>query len=132
MFLVGGSDWDWRGTVHVAMFLASASDASQNFGEWGNIAQFGFLGLLVIDLIGTHKFIVPRWTLDALNAERDRRETLMQGTIERLEKEVADVKEINGQLQDMTRERLMPALTQAVDSQRAVVEVLGRRVRERD
>jgi hypothetical protein len=56
----------------------------------------------------------------------------MQGTIERLEKEVADVKEINGQLQDMTRERLMPALTQAVDSQRAVVEVLGRRVRERD
>lgn len=91
------------------------------------LIQVGLVGLLLIDVLGPQKFIVPRRMLTELSAERDKREAILQATIERLEREVTEVKEINGQLQDMTRERLMPALTQAVDSQRAVVEVLSRR-----
>lgn len=91
------------------------------------LIQVGLVGLLLIDVLGPQKFVVPRRMLSELSAERDKREAILQGTIERLEREVSEVKEINGQLQDMTRERLMPALTQAVDSQRAVVEVLSRR-----
>lgn len=115
-------------TEQLAMLVAASADsASAPTSLITSLVQFGFLGLLVIDLVGTHKFIVPRWTLDALSAERDRREVVMQVSIDRQAAEITDLRDVNTQLQATISDRMMPALTLATDAQRAYVEALGRR-----
>ena len=115
-------------TEHLTVLVAATADtANYPTSLITSLVQFGFLGLLVIDLVGTHKFIVPRWTLDALSAERDRREAVLQATIDRQATEITSLRDVNTQLQATISDRMMPALTLATDAQRAYVEALGRR-----
>jgi hypothetical protein len=97
-----------------------------------NLVQFGIVGLLLIDIVGTHKFIVPRWVMDQQDRANDAKLALKDEQIAGLRTDLAEVKAANNTLQETTRERLIPALVQATDAQRAYVEELARRARRDD
>ena len=117
----------------VMLHLADGSDGttfSVNGGWVGQLIQFGFLGLVFIDIVGTHKFLVPAWTvkreLDAVCTGYDAQLRLKDEQIASLKEDNGLLKEANGQLQSLTQERLIPALVQATEVSRAYVAELAR------
>lgn len=108
--------------------LAATSTTPVNFPTSlvTTLVQVGIVGLLLLDVLGTHKFVVPRWTLEAILRERDYREQLLQAQNERLEKEVVEYKAMVQEMQGVYQERMLPALLGSTEAQRSIVEVLGR------
>lgn len=103
------------------MLMAAGSTAIQiDPGFVASLVQFGFLGLVLIDLVGPHKYLVPRWSLDAQIKVKDE-------VIQTQRDDIAELKLANSQLQVLTQEKMIPALVQATEVSRAYVTELARR-----
>lgn len=74
------------------------------------IAQFGLVGLILIDVLATRKYLVPRWALedtirakDAVIAEKDK-------MISEKSEDIRTLKDDLSELHAMTRDEVLPAL----------------------
>lgn len=128
--------------MHVNTVLAAAStgadsgfnlDLSQIF----TYAQFGLLGVFFVMLI-SKKYVVPKWTLDALEASHERelkdkaeahaREVAIRDQqLATAEKRETDLKKNLDDLQDLTRQQMLPAMIEANRLTALYVDTLARR-----
>ena len=114
-------------TEHLAMAVAAvASDQAFPTDLVTAFVNLGLIGLLLLDVLATQRFIVPRRSFDSLSHERDLREQVLQATIDRLAAEITELKSMNEGLQDVARERMIPALVQSTDAVRSMVDMVGR------
>lgn len=116
--------------AHVPVLLAAASTSSGleiNGGFVAQLVQFGFLGAVFVDVVGFHKFLVPRWSVDSVEKANAASMQLKDELIARINADIVELKNANKQLQELTQERLIPALVQATDVSRAYVAELARR-----
>jgi len=121
--------WVWKLGAHApgfAMLAAGNASVSFNGGLIAEVIQFGFLGAVFIDVVGTHKFLIPRWTQSQVEEGHARELKLKDDIITRQQQDIAELKESNRSLQELTRERMLPALIQATDVSRAYVTELAR------
>lgn len=92
-----------------------------------SVVQLGFVGAVLFDVVGTHKFLVPRWTLDKVEEKHDDELRLKDDLITSLQSDVQELKLATSELQKVSNEKLMPALIQATEVSRAYVSELARR-----
>lgn len=108
-------------------------DLSQIF----TFAQFGLLGVFFIMLI-SKKYVVPKWTLDALETSHEReikdrveahaREIAIRDQqLANAEKREAEMKKNLDDLQDLTRQQMLPAMIEANRLTALYVDTLARR-----
>lgn len=122
------------------MFFADASGSSGiDLPTIASFAQFGVLGVIFIMLI-LKKFIVPKWTLDTLEENharelRGREESHARELASRdvliasLEADKRELKKNLDDLQDLTRQQMLPAMIEANRLTAAYVDTLARRQR---
>jgi hypothetical protein len=103
-----------------------SNSVSFNGGLIAEVIQFGFLGAVFIDVVGTHKFLVPKWTMDKAEEAHTKELALKDDIITGLKQDIVELKASNVGLQELTRERMIPALVQATDVSRAYVTELAR------
>lgn len=99
------------------MILATVDTGSQTLDFIAYIAQWGLIGLLLLDVGVTRKVFVPKWTLDREQAERER---------ERAD-HVAQIAELKAQvtrMTDLTEGQVIPALTRTADLAKEYVQSL--------
>lgn len=101
-------------------------------------AQYGVIGLLLIDLVGTHKFIIPRWVSDSdakkalelvTRTEEQSRAVIAvkdQQLID-LRHDLDELKVAQAELQRQMQERYIPALVQVTDIAKDYLEELRHR-----
>lgn len=108
--------------MHTAMLAAATATSSPTASLIGYIAQFGVVGLLLLDVGITRKVFVPRWTLDNERAERER---------ERTDKDqrIADLLTSNNKLTDLAEQQVIPALTRATEVNKDYLSLLQARQR---
>jgi hypothetical protein len=108
-------------------------DLSQIF----TFAQFGLLGIFFVMLI-SKKFVVPKWTLDATEANHTReladkdaahlRELAIRDQqLAASEAREKDLKKNLDDLQDLTRQQMLPAMIEANRLTALYVDTLARR-----
>lgn len=118
------------------MLLADGS-TTVDLSTWASFAQFGLLGIFFVMLV-SKKFVVPKWTLDTLedNHQReikDRDEAFAREIatkdvlIASLEADKRELKKNLDDLQDLTRQQMLPAMIEANRLTAAYVETLARR-----
>lgn len=115
----------------VMAFVIAAADTGGSGGSFNGsliaeVVQFGFLGAVFIDVVGTHKFLVPKWTMDKVEDGHTKELGLKDDIIAGLKQDIVELKASNVSLQELTRERMIPALVQATDVSRAYVTELAR------
>lgn len=103
-----------------------ASSTTVDLGQLGIFLQFGLLGVLFVMLI-TKKFVVPRWTLDALAESYARELALKDAIIADKEDDITELKGNLASLQTVMRDRALPALQEANRLQALYIEELARR-----
>lgn len=105
------------------------------------LTQYGLLGILLIDLIGTHKLLIPKWVFDG---ERQAAETAVavakaqyEAVIALKDQQIADqrrdlqeLKLAQNELQKQMQDRYIPALVQVTEIAKDYLEELRRRGRE--
>jgi hypothetical protein len=74
--------------------------------------NFGIIGILVVMLV-SKRWVVPKYTLDDLMVAHQRELAVKDALIEGYRADIAELKEINNQLQNLTREQMIPALVRA-------------------
>lgn len=116
--------------IYLPALLAAASTGSGteiNGSFIAQIAQYGILGLLFADVAAFHKVLVPRWSVDTIEKANAAAMQLKDELILSIRADNVELKNANKQLQELTQERLIPALVQATDVSRAYVAELARR-----
>jgi Tfp pilus assembly protein PilO len=105
-------------------------------------AQFGLLGVFFVMLI-SKKFVVPKWTLDTQD-ENHKREladkeeaharelTIKDQQIASLETDKRELKANLDNLQNLTRDQMLPAMIEANRLTAAYVDALARRAGTKD
>lgn len=134
--------------IHAFLVLAEAtpSPAPSEGGSGGfsldlsqifTFAQFGLLGVFFVMLI-SKKYVVPKWTLDSLE-ETHKREledkdkafarelVLRDATAAESTRREADLKKNLDDLQDLTRQQMLPAMIEANRLTALYVDTLARR-----
>lgn len=118
------------------MILAGAN-TTIDVNTIATFAQFGLLGIFFVMLI-SKKFVVPKWTLDSLD-ENHKREladkeeshnrelAIKDQQIASLEADKRELKKNLDDLQDLTRQQMLPAMIEANRLTAAYVETLARR-----
>lgn len=117
------------------MILADASSIDVN--TIATFAQFGLLGVFFVMII-SRKFIVPKWTLDTLEESHTReienreqahaRElAIKDAQLATMETDKRELKKNLDDLQDITRQQLLPAMIEANRLTAAYVDTLARR-----
>ena len=102
--------------------MATEVDLNQVF----DIAQFGLLGAVFLAILAK-KWLVPAWTLTDLKTAHDRELAVKDEIIAGLRQDVNELKALNGEMQALTREKLIPALVESTSTNREYVAVLARR-----
>lgn len=101
-------------------------------------AQYGVIGLLLIDLVGTHKFIIPRWVSDSdatkalelvarTEAQSQAVVALKDQQLVDLRHDLEELKIAQSELQRQMQERYIPALVQVTDIAKDYLEELRHR-----
>lgn len=113
----------------LALLAATKTTQPVDVLTWiGNYAaQFGIFGLAFLDVFVTRKLLIPKWALeDAIKAKDD--------TIAQRDKYLADknedIKELKAslaQLQNLTRDQILPALVRANQLSADYVQEITRR-----
>lgn len=117
------------------MILADSTAIDVN--TIATFAQFGLLGIFFVMLI-SKKFVVPKWTLDSLDENHQRemadkesahtRELAIKDQqIASLEADKRELKKNLDDLQNLTRDQMLPAMIEANRLTAAYVETLARR-----
>lgn len=91
-----------------------------------SFAQFGLLGIFFVMLI-SKKWVVPKWTLDDLKESHARELQAKDEVVATQKADIAELKATVTELQDLTRDRMIPALVQANALSAAYVAELSRR-----
>lgn len=132
--------------MHVVMsVLATADTTPKPSGTGGSLdinqiftfAQFGLLGIFFVMLI-SKKFVVPKWTLDSLEQTHARELTDKDAAYAReiairdqqltaSETREKDLKKNLDDLQDLTRQQMLPAMIEANRLTALYVDTLARR-----
>lgn len=92
--------------------LAAAAESAPSIDYFLPFVNFGVIGVLVVMLV-SKRWVVPKYTLDDLK-DAHARELVVKDAI--IEGQAADIKELkaaNADLQDLTREQVIPALVRA-------------------
>jgi len=97
-----------------------------SLSQWFNFAQFGLLGVIFL-MIVSKKWIVPKWALDDARAAYERELRAKEDVIAQQRADIIDLKNTVHELQDLTKERMIPALVQANALSAAYVQELSRR-----
>lgn len=116
---------------------ASSSGNSVDISTIASFAQFGLLGIFFLMLI-SKKFVVPKWTLDTLEesharlvADRDqahvREIAVKDQQLASLEADKKELKKNLDDLQQLTRQQMLPAMIEANRLTAAYVDTLARR-----
>lgn len=114
------------------MWLA-ASDPSGNIDITSLLAPIlstGIVGVILVMLIFEIGFITKKSAereRKAMQDAHDRELEVTHDQVTGLRADVAELKQANGSLQELTRERMIPALVQATEVSRAYVTELARR-----
>jgi hypothetical protein len=114
-----------------------ASDSGIDLSQIAQIAQFGLLGVFFVMLI-SKKYVVPKWTLDSLEETHARelkdkddahaRELALRDVITaESAKREAELKKNLDELQDLTRQQMLPAMIEANRLTALYVETLAKR-----
>lgn len=117
--------------------LASGSSNNFDLSVLAQIAQFGLLGIFFIMLI-SKKYVVPKWTLDALEVthaarikdkdEAHARELALRDANQAAtEKREEELKKNLNDLQDLTRQQMLPAMIEANRLTALYVDILAKR-----
>lgn len=116
--------------THLVVATGGAS-VSVNGGLIASVIQFGFLGAVFIDVVGTHKFLVPAWTVAKAEAGHAKELALKDVLVDQLKADMVELKEANRALAALTQDKMIPALVHATEVSRAYVTELARRNNER-
>ena len=121
------------------MILAAAAQggASVDLTTIASFAQFGLLGVFFVMLI-SRKFIVPKWTLDVLEEnqkailqEKENAHTRELAArdqyIASIEADRKELRKSLDELQDLTRQQMLPAMIEANRLTAVYVDTLARR-----
>jgi len=117
------------------MILADGTAVDVN--TIATFAQFGLLGIFFVMII-SRKFIVPKWTLDTLEEnhtrELDKQEeahvrelAVKDAQLAMVEADKRELKKNLDDLQELTRQQLLPAMIEANRLTAAYVDTLARR-----
>lgn len=108
--------------------LAAASSQADGLSveQIFSFAQFGLLGVFFMMLI-SKKWVVPKWTLDALEDAHDRELKVKDEIIAGQRADIVELKHTIAELQALTAEKMIPALVQANTLTAAYVAELARR-----
>lgn len=118
-------------------YLLAAEMAGTDLTELATFAQFGLLGIFFVMLI-SKKWLVPKWTLDSLEETHARelkdkedahaRElALRDAMLAAADKREQEFKKNLDDLQNLTREQMLPAMIEANRLTALYVETLARR-----
>jgi hypothetical protein len=91
------------------------------------LLQYGLVGLLLIDVVGTHKFLIPRWVSDRDAAAQAAVLLLKDQQIADLRGDLLELKTAQAELQKQMQERYIPALVQVTEIAKDYLEELRRR-----
>jgi hypothetical protein len=115
--------------TRLAEILAAAEPATTGGLDLTQIftfAQFGLLGIFFVMLV-SKKFVVPKWTLDDLKEAHDRELAVKDSIIDSHKADIVELKKTVADLQNLTSEKMIPALVQANTLSAAYVSELARR-----
>lgn len=119
------------------MILAGGGTSTIDINTIATFAQFGLLGIFFVMLI-SKKFVVPKWTLDTQDENHQRelsdkeqahvRElSIKDQQIASLETDKRELKKNLDDLQNLTRDQMLPAMIEANRLTAAYVDALARR-----
>jgi len=117
--------------------LVLADGTAIDVNTIATFAQFGLLGIFFAMII-SRKFIVPKWTLDTLEENHNReienkdeahaRElAIKDAQLAMIEADKRELKKNLDDLQELTRQQLLPAMIEANRLTAAYVDTLARR-----
>jgi ABC-type sugar transport system ATPase subunit len=119
----------------LAVLLAADTNPSPDLGSWSTwvaryAAQFGIFGLVFFDVFITRKVFIPKWAKDDAEAAKDAIIAIRDEEITEKKEDIKELKASLAQLQNLTREQMLPALVRSNQLSADYLQEITRRATE--